>query len=50
MKKALLYEELNGRRARCKVCQKGCRISEGETGWCKTRKNAEGKLFSTTYG
>lgn len=49
MKEALLYQKLKGNKVRCQTCQRRCLISEGETGYCKTRINKEGKLYTTIY-
>jgi len=34
----------------CQVCQRQCKIAPGKKGFCKTRKNVRGELFSLTYG
>lgn len=47
---ASLYTKLENRRAQCRVCLRRCTISEGALGWCKTRLNKGGKIFSLTYG
>ncbi|MFW3147038.1 MAG: AmmeMemoRadiSam system radical SAM enzyme, partial [Thermoplasmatota archaeon] len=36
--------------ARCLICQRGCFISEGSTGFCGTRINRSGSLYSNIYG
>lgn len=48
MKEALLYQRLNGK-VRCEVCQRRCLIAEGERGFCRTRLNRAGKLYSLIY-
>lgn len=50
LREALLYERLAGQRVRCGICQRRCVIDEGGWGYCATRKNEGGKLFSLTYG
>ena len=50
IRKTLLYESLENGKVRCKVCQRRCIISEGKTGFCKTRKNIDGKLYTLVYG
>lgn len=50
MKEALLYKKFRDDKVRCGVCQRKCRIPEGGVGYCKTRVNKKGKLFSTIYG
>ena len=50
IREALLYEELRGGKVRCGLCERRCVISEGEVGFCKTRKNIGGKLYTLVYG
>ena len=45
-----LYEPLQDGSARCTVCERRCVIPEGGYGYCYTRKNEEGRVYSTTYG
>ncbi len=49
MKEAILYQRLNGN-LQCNVCQRRCIISDGRRGFCRTRLNSGGKLYSLTYG
>ena len=49
-KEALFYEKLNGREVKCLLCPQTCRIVEGKTGFCRVRKNIDGKLYSLIYG
>ncbi|HIE43185.1 MAG TPA: radical SAM protein [Candidatus Omnitrophica bacterium] len=50
MYEAVLYEKLSNKRVSCNICQRKCTISDGERGWCLTRINREGKLYSLIYG
>ncbi|MCJ7813570.1 radical SAM protein, partial [bacterium] len=50
MKESLLYERLSNQEVRCHICQRRCRIKENESGYCHTRVNHKGTLFSTIYG
>ncbi len=50
MKEALVYEKLKGKIVRCGVCQRRCSIADGQTGFCLTKINKKGELFSLTYG
>ena len=50
MKEALLYQKLKEGKVRCGVCQKKCLIPEGQSGYCQTRLNQKGKLYTTIYG
>jgi len=49
IKEALLQERINGK-VRCLTCERYCQIAEGEFGFCQTRKNIEGKLYTLVYG
>jgi len=49
IREALLYESL-GDRVQCNTCERHCLISEGETGFCATRKNIDGQLYTLVYG
>lgn len=49
-KEAVLYEKLEDKKVRCNVCQRRCDIPEGKTGWCMTRLNEKGTLYSLIYG
>lgn len=50
MKEAILYEKLKKGSVRCHVCQRRCVIAKGRVGYCKTRKNIEGSLYTLIYG
>lgn len=55
IKEAILYERLstNGKtngKVKCKVCQRRCEIAIGKKGFCRTRLNIDGTLFSLIYG
>ena len=49
-KEAMLYEPLEGNAVHCFLCNHHCRIKEGEAGFCRVRKNIEGKLYTLAYG
>jgi pyruvate formate lyase activating enzyme len=49
-KEAALYDRLGGGRVRCRVCRRRCEVPEGGTGWCGTRLNQGGTLYSLIYG
>ncbi len=34
----------------CQLCPRGCRIGEQQSGFCKVRRNVEGRLRALTYG
>ncbi len=48
-KEALLYEKID-HKTRCKVCQRLCYIEPGNRGYCLTRENIDGKIYSLIYG
>lgn len=50
MKEALLYKRLPDGKVTCNICQRKCTIPEGERGYCRTRLNDGGKLYSLIYG
>ena len=50
MRRAMLYEQLEGGQVQCQLCQRRCRISPGKTGYCGTRLNQDGTLYSLVYG
>ena len=49
IREALLYEPV-GDRVRCHTCERRCLIREGELGFCATRKNIGGRLYTLEYG
>ncbi|KPK90877.1 MAG: hypothetical protein AMJ94_08280 [Deltaproteobacteria bacterium SM23_61] len=50
MHPALFYRYLDESGGQCLLCQRRCKIAPGKSGYCGTRKNLDGKLFSLTYG
>jgi len=50
MLEALLYQKLAGKKVRCGVCQKRCLVADKKFGFCQTRINQKGHLFSLLYG
>ncbi len=49
-KEAYLYEKLDDGSVICLTCQRRCVIPKGKKGWCNTRINRDGKLYSLIYG
>jgi len=45
-----LLQRQEGRWRVCLTCERRCRLVEGETGWCRTRRNLAGTLCTLTYG
>jgi len=50
IKEALLYKKLKNKSVRCNICQRRCIISSGKMGYCFTRENRNGRLYSLIYG
>ncbi len=49
-REALLQEKLDAGRARCNICQRRCVIGEGKSGYCLTKINIGGIIYTTIYG
>lgn len=49
MKKCRYYRKLDNGGVECVLCPHHCRIAEGRTGLCKSRRNLGGTLFSEVY-
>ncbi len=49
MRKARLYRK-EGDMIRCELCARQCAIPKGSTGFCRTRVNVKGILYTKTYG
>ncbi len=47
---AMYYEKRPGGRVLCVLCPNSCRLSEGQIGMCRSRKNVNGELVSLVYG
>ncbi len=50
MKEAMLYDKLSEQRVRCRLCEWRCEIQEGKTGFCRVRRNHNGRLYTLVYG
>ena len=50
LKPALLAEDLGEGQVRCNICQRRCRIPEGGVGYCRTKINFRGTIYTTIYG
>jgi len=48
-KEAMLYDKLEDGSVKCKLCGRRCTIKVGGLGFCKVRKNIDGKLYSLVY-
>ncbi|MFH1424581.1 MAG: AmmeMemoRadiSam system radical SAM enzyme [archaeon] len=50
MHEAMFYKKLSSEKVQCELCPRGCTITEGKKGFCRTRKNIGGTLYAITYG
>lgn len=50
VREALFYEKLKNKKVKCSLCERRCEISQGSKGFCKTRINIDGKLYTLVYG
>jgi len=49
-KEAILYTKIADKKVKCNVCNRRCIIAPSKVGFCKTRKNIDGKLYTLEYG
>ena len=47
---ARFYEKLEDNVVQCRVCPRECVIGDGTRGFCRTRENRNGTLYSLVYG
>jgi len=40
----------DGDKVRCLTCERRCELADGQVGWCRTRQNREGTLYTLIYG
>ncbi|MFW9937082.1 MAG: AmmeMemoRadiSam system radical SAM enzyme [Candidatus Thorarchaeota archaeon] len=45
-----LFQKKDHDSTRCLTCERGCEILLGETGYCQTRINLNGEIYSLVYG
>lgn len=45
-----LHDLADGRKVQCKVCERRCMIQLGKVGFCRTRMNIGGNLYTLVYG
>jgi len=50
MYKAKLFRKLADKKLKCLVCQRYCQIADGQVGFCQTRLNKDGQIYSLNYG
>lgn len=44
------YDKLEKKAVQCRLCPRNCALKEGQTGYCRVRRNEEGGLVSLVYG
>ena len=49
-REARFYEVLEGGLVRCTICPRRCVLKPGQRGFCGTRENRDGRLYSLIYG
>jgi pyruvate formate lyase activating enzyme len=49
VRKALLQEAV-GDKSRCLTCERRCLLANGQVGWCRTRVNRDGTIYTLIYG
>ncbi len=49
-KEAVLWESLDSNKVKCKVCAWRCERTPGQRGFCRTRMNIDGKMYTLIYG
>jgi pyruvate formate lyase activating enzyme len=49
-KEAMFYEKLENNWIQCQLCFRKCKIAPGGRGFCQTRENRGGTLYSLGYG
>jgi pyruvate formate lyase activating enzyme len=50
VQKALFCEKLSNGTVQCSLCERSCQISVGSRGFCRTRMNIDGELYTLVYG
>lgn len=50
IKEALCWKVTGEKRITCNLCMRKCEIDNGHVGWCQTRVNNGGVLYTITYG
>ncbi|MDD5730537.1 MAG: AmmeMemoRadiSam system radical SAM enzyme [Candidatus Omnitrophica bacterium] len=49
LKEALFYEKLANNKVQCHLCPRNCVIAAGKRGFCGTRENRQGVLYTLSY-
>ncbi|MBN2831502.1 MAG: AmmeMemoRadiSam system radical SAM enzyme [Candidatus Omnitrophica bacterium] len=49
-KEALYWQDDGNGKVRCVLCPRQCLIPKGQRGFCRARRNIDGKLYAVNYG
>ncbi len=49
-REAMFYRKTGNNEVQCQLCPQGCHIFDGNSGFCRVRKNIGGALYSMVYG
>ncbi len=50
VREAIFYDKLRNGKVKCSLCERRCEIAEGHMGYCRTRINLDGRLYTLVYG
>ena len=50
IKKAKYQRKIDDKYSQCLTCERKCKILKGKSGFCKTRINKDGEIYSIVYG
>lgn len=50
VREARFYERIEGDKVLCNACERRCRLQDGARGFCGTRANISGRLYTLVYG
>ncbi|MBC7086001.1 MAG: AmmeMemoRadiSam system radical SAM enzyme [Methanomethylovorans sp.] len=49
IREAMLYDKLEEKKVRCRVCSHRCIVSDGKRGFCRVRENRNGTFYTLIY-
>lgn len=50
VRESLFYRRVSGDKIECTLCERRCIVTPGESGFCRTRLNINGRLYTVVYG
>ncbi|RLG60614.1 AmmeMemoRadiSam system radical SAM enzyme [Candidatus Geothermarchaeota archaeon] len=50
VRESRFYRKIRSNKVQCTLCERMCVLEEGEKGFCKTRVNINGKIYTLVYG